>query len=197
MTIDLGFVSRTFSSLTSGGVGVAHHGGGSYMFKTSPQDDGATDRAYGAQMRITSFVGTHFYMGGDLEIADVEAAATSIALLPGPTPEMPNISQSGAFLLGGDVMLGYAGRATDRLELAAEMAAGVRTVGYSFDSTLGSDQSSSRVWGSSGMVEARARATYWVSPTMNVGAFVGHGFTDDGSVLGIAVGIASTPFGRG
>ncbi|HEY4059541.1 MAG TPA: hypothetical protein VGM39_23140 [Kofleriaceae bacterium] len=193
--LEIGFLSRSFTNPFGSRTGSVTHDDTSYAFRaTMPtgQSD-AMDNAYGGLLRLTGKLGAGFYTGGELEIAGVETSAASIEM--SASGYGPTVTQGTAIMVGANAVLGVGGHLTDHIELGFEAAGGVRGIGYSFDSQLGACESSATMWEAQGVLEARARGTLWLSDHMNVTAFGGRSFLDDGMVGGISFGLTNQPLG--
>jgi hypothetical protein len=191
--LELGFLSRTFTSPMHAATGSVTHGDESYAFRATMPTNDAMDSAYGGVLRMTGTLGAGFYAGGELEIAGVQTSAAKLEMET--SGYGPTVTQGTAVMIGGNAVLGVGGHVTQRLELGVEAAGGVRGVGYNFDSQLGDCETSATVWEAQGVLEARARGTLWLSDHMNVTAFGGRSFVDDGMVAGISLGLTNHPFG--
>jgi hypothetical protein len=189
--LEIGLVSRTFGNVASQGFGTMSLGGSTYSFEAN--GDGGMDHAQGLYGRAAIALG-HFYMGSDLEILKIDPAAMTVDQ-SSFFGSVPAITANGGTAVGTNFMMGVGTKIDDSLFLGAELVGGMRLVEYSFTAQMDGESSSARIWAISPVLEARANAAVWLSDSVNLNAFAGKSFLDDGKVMGIALGFAERAFG--
>jgi hypothetical protein len=123
----------------------------------------------------------------------------------GPRAEMvssgalgtPTVDQTSALAYGGLGVFGVRG-GIGPLSLGVELAGGIRGVTYSYHSRYLSCEQTDTITALRGVVEARARAAYWLSPTWTVGVQAGSSLLDrDAWMTGLYFGAHSRSFAGG
>lgn len=194
--LEIGFLSRSFANPLRGGTSSVSHEGTSYGFRvTMPTESrDAMDNAFGGVVRLTGRLPAGFYAGGEVELGGVQTA-DAVVEMSSQSTVMPTVAPGSVIMLGANAVLGVGGHLGQSVEVGVEAAAGVRGIGYTFDSQLGACQSSASMWEAQGVLEARARGTLWLGPKMSLTAFAGRSFVDDGLMGGISFGFSNQPFG--
>lgn len=119
--------------------------------------------------------------------ASTEMAATG-------TFGSPQLEQHGGLVVGGYGVAG-ARAALGRATLAVELAGGVRSRMYSFDSTYHGCETSSSISVSRGVVDARVRGELWSGPWFALGATAGANLVERGDwMMGVYFGLHSRAY---
>lgn len=119
--------------------------------------------------------------------ASMETAATG-------TFGSPQLEQHGGLVVGGYAVAG-ARAALGRGTLAVELAGGLRSRMYSFDSTYHGCETTSSISVSRGVVDARVRGELWSGPWFALGATAGANLVERGDwMMGVYFGLHSRAF---
>jgi hypothetical protein len=106
----------------------------------------------------------------------------------------PQLEQHGGLVVGGYAVAG-ARAALGRGTVAVELAGGVRTRMYNFDSTYHGCETSSTVSVSRGVVDARVRGELWNGPWFALGATAGANLVERGDwMMGVYFGLHSRAY---
>lgn len=196
LSLDLGLVAHRFNAEPIDERGIVTHFGMPYSYRVIgvPEDDRAfTARALA--LRMTATFHGRFYGGAEEELGGLGQAprlATETAQATGPIPAM---ASSGGLYMGARGLLGVQ-TGIERLTMAGELAAGVRMIVFDTRSQLMGDSQSDSVLQVRSVLEARARASYWLSPWIAVGVSFGTSLVDRGDVaIGVDVSASSRTFG--
>ena len=79
-------------------------------------------------------------------------------------------------------------------DLGVELAGGVRGLAYEFDSTYLACETTTTVTTVQAVLEARARASVWLTPRLALSALAGKSALDGGMVGGLAIGFTNHAF---
>lgn len=179
---ELGVGVQTFDNPLREGGGSVEHEGESFTYRVSGGGDRGNDPAAATAVVTTARlgVGTAFglYGGVELELGGLTNTPGKVEMTSTGKLGAPSIESTGAIAMGALGVVGFQ-RGTSRLLLGAEVLGGVRAVSYSYQSQyLACVQSTSIVVGRA-VVEARARASYFVTPMLSVGAQLGSSLIDE------------------
>jgi hypothetical protein len=195
--VELGVASERFGSQISTTEGTLAHGEEQFSYRVTGPDGGRNaDTAVLTKLRVGVGAGRWLYLGGELGVGGlVEAAPAAAEMTSAGIFGTPEIAQRGgvvADVLGFVGARGSAGNAV----LSVELAGGVRSVGYRFESQYKSCEQSAFVTTVAGIAEARARAEWWLSPRFAAGAVAGASVIERGSwTAGVYVGFHTRAFG--
>ena len=141
-------------------------------------------------------IGHGFYAGLEGEIGGlVSPQPLSTEMLSTGTFGSPTIDLTGGMVVGGAGVVGLRG-GNSRAAVAAELAGGVRSVEYRFDSNYHDCEQNPTIGVVGGVVEARARAEVWVSPWVSLSVTVGTSVIDqDDWMAGAYLGLHSRAYG--
>lgn len=196
LSLDIGIVMHRFTAERIDERGSVTHLGMPYTYRVidAPEDD----RAFIARalaLRMTAAVHGRFYGGAEEEFGDLSQAprlGTEAAQTTGPLPTM---TTSGVLYGGVRGLLGVQA-GVEHLSMAGELAAGVRMIVFDTRSHLMGDSQTDSVLQLRSVLEARVRASYWLSPWIAVGVSFGTSLVERGDVaIGVHVSAHSRTFG--
>lgn len=138
--------------------------------------DSATAVVTTARVGMGSRLG--FYGALEFELGGLVAEPTRVEMTQSGTRGTPTIEQGGTLAMGALGVVGFQ-RGTQHLLLGAEILGGVRAVSYSYDSQYLACETTDSIIVGRGVVEARARASVFVTPMVSVGAQLGTSLVDE------------------
>ncbi|HET9483575.1 MAG TPA: hypothetical protein VFO79_06435, partial [Xanthomonadales bacterium] len=106
----------------------------------------------------------------------------------------PTLERTATVGMGALAIAGFQ-RGTKRMLLGAELAGGVRAVSYNYRSKYFACEQSMSITAARPVLEARARASYFISPHAAIGAQLGSSLIDDEWNVGVFVGGYTRAFG--
>lgn len=196
--IELGTSTRTFSSTSGERNGTLSHDGEQFSYRVVGPREGerSSDVAVVSSLRIGIGLRHGIYVAGDLELGGLVSPVASRAEMTTPGARgTPTISQNSAILMSGLAVVGAA-RAAGRGSFGVEVAGGVRTLSYKYESHYGACEQTDRITTSAPVLEARARASVWLTPMIIAGATLGASLIDHGSwMAGLHLGVQTHAFG--
>ncbi|MBA3503828.1 MAG: hypothetical protein H0T65_25930, partial [Deltaproteobacteria bacterium] len=165
------------------GTGSVAHEGEHFTYRVSnpSRGEGSQERAVavvtsariGMGSRIGLYGAAEFEIGGLVHEPDRRAEMTSTGMYGAP-----KLEEQSALVLGALGVVGFQ-RGTKRMLLGAELLAGVRSVSYSYRSQYLSCVQTTTVAVARGVIEARARASYFLTPMISLGAQLGTSVIDE------------------
>jgi hypothetical protein len=138
----------------------------------------------------------HLYGGVEVELGGIAKPGAAAAEMESTGAYgSPSLQQGSGIELGGYGVVGVRANST-RGVIGAELAGGVRTVSYQFDSSYHDCAQTSMIEDTRGVLEARVRGELWLSPWVAVGATVGASVIErDDWVAGIYMSAHSRAYG--
>ena len=197
ITLDIGFAARTFASPLGTKSGSVSHDGQAFGYRVvgpAARDNAPLENAFVGQLRVGKPLPYNFYTAAELELGALAGAAVSPEMTSSGPLGTPTLTPSTVMMLGGTGILGIGGRVTSSLDLGVELAGGVRVLAYSFDSTYLACETSTTITAAQPMLEARARASLWLTPHVALSALAGKSALDNGMVGGLAIGLTNHAF---
>ena len=195
--IEVGLNMRQFGSALSDQSASVTHGAETFAYRiVMPEAARHLDLASTTDVRGSIDLAHGIYAGLEGELGTlVTPASASAEMMTTGTFGSPEISQGHGLVLGGFAVAGVRG-AVRHASLGVELAGGVRSVQYSFDSAYHDCQQSTTITATSPVVEARARAEMFLGPWLTAGATVGTSVIAQHDWLaGIYLGVHSRAYG--
>jgi hypothetical protein len=197
LIVELGFAVRQFASPLGERTGTITHADESFTYRViGPRSEAkpAMDTAVVAQLRIGTALAHGFYVALDGEAGGVTEAAGSAEMTSTGAHGSLDFQQTAVTMMSG---LGVAGLRLrlGNLHVAGEAAGGFRTLSYSYQSKYLACEQTTTLTDTSPVLEARARAAWWVTPFITVGATAGKSLIDDAWMGGLFVGGHTRTFG--
>ena len=181
LIFELGVALQTFDSPLEHGSGNLEHEGEDFTYRVV-SDSGnanATDRATAIVTSLRVGVGSRIgiYGAGEIEVGALASEPTRAEMTSTGKYGAPRLEENGALAVGALAVAGYQ-RGTTRLLFGAELAGGVRAVSYSYHSTYLACEQDFSIVVARPVLEARARASMFVTPNFSVGAQLGSSLID-------------------
>jgi hypothetical protein len=198
MILEIGTAVRSFSSPLGQRTGHVEHDGQQFSYRTiGPTPDAAIahDSAMVSTLRLGFGLGHGLYVALDGELGGLtDQAGGGVEMTSAGALGTPSIRQRSAIVAGGLGVVGAHGNVGPAL-LGVELAGGVRNISYTYESHYLACEQSPSLSVATPLLEVRARASYWLSPFINVGASAGASLVDRGAWLaGIQLGFVSQAY---
>ena len=172
--IEGGAVMRRFDSLLDGQTSTINHGDTSFVYRaTAIARRHPQDTALLSSIRLTLVLPHHFYIAAENDAGGLTRPGDVTTEMMTTSPAgTPMLTQDGGFI---DDAFGIVGvRTTFGFgAVGAELAGGLRTVAYDFDSRYLSCATTSRIVAYSAIAEARVHGEVWLGPWIAAGVTVG------------------------
>jgi hypothetical protein len=203
LILDLGVSVRTFESPLSSSTGTVTHADESFTYRVaggapSPSSPAQppSETAVVSTLRVGSATPRGFYLLAEGELGGLVRNASQVEMTSTGLHGAPSIKPDASLVTGVLGVAGVHGVVGDTT-LGVEVAGGVRSITYQYESRYLSCQTSSSQTVSSPVLEVRARASRWISPFVNVGASAGASVIDRGAwVAGVHLGFATQAYGN-
>ena len=181
LIFEWGMAVQTFDNPLQDGGGSVEHDGEAFTYRVS--SGGAKEAPARAVAMVTNLrfgIGSRLglYGAGELEIGGLVAEPSRAEMTSTGKFGAPKLEERGAVAMGALGVVGFQ-RGTKRLLLGAEVAGGVRAVSYNYHSQYLSCEQSTSIVVARAVLEARARASVFLSPMMSLGAQLGTSVIDD------------------
>ena len=135
-----------------------------------------------------------FYVAGEAEFGAIAGAATHAEMTSEGDRGTPLIEQTSVTVTSALAVGGFRTR-LGSLGVGVEAAGGFRLLSYNFSSQYHACETTMTLYETQEVLEARARAQYFVTPFVAVGATYGKSLIDDAWVGGIYIGGTTRAFG--
>jgi hypothetical protein len=178
---ELGTSVQRFDTPLRDGTGNVTHENEDFTYRVvSPATAGdvAQATAVVASLRVGVANRLGLYTAAELEIGGLVQDPTRMEMTSTGTFGAPDFEKSSAVAFGGLAVVGFQ-RGTKHLLLGAEVAGGFRGVSYQYHSQYLSCEDTTSIVTARGVLEARARAAVFVTPTVSIGAQLGSSLVDD------------------
>lgn len=196
---ELGMSMQRFDTPLTDGTGSVTHENEDFSYRVvSPMTEGAIEQATALVANLRVGVGSRIglYTAVELELGGLVQDPTRMETTSTGRFGAPELEKSSAVAFGGLAVVGFQ-RGTRHLVLGAELAGGFRGVSYQYDSKYLSCEDTTSIVTARGVLEARARAAVFVTPTVSIGAQVGSSLVDDRTwTAGVFLGGYSRSFAR-
>ncbi len=197
--IEMGLASRTFASPLREAGGSFSHDDESFTYRVvgrppegSPEP--AMDAATVFTMRLGLGLSRHVYLAGEAELGGLTRTTGHAEMTSTGMRGAPSITAGSGVVLGAAGVLGVGG-SLGPASLGVEVAGGVRSITYYYESRYLACTSYLSHAVSSSVLEARARAQLWVSPFFHVGVSAGTSVVERGAwMAGVHLGFASKAY---
>jgi hypothetical protein len=197
--LELGTAVRTSASSLGEATGHVSHDSESFAYRATGTPVGMTspppETAVLTTLRLGFAPARNLYLAGELELGGLARTPNRVEMMSTGTFGAPSITPTSTLVVGGTAVAGLRGDLRG-LTLGAEVAGGARVTSYLYESHYLSCVTTTSIQTTSSILEARARASLWLSPFINVGASVGASVIDRGGwMAGLHLGFASRAFG--
>ncbi len=199
LLLEIGLVSRTFGSPLREASGRFSHDQESFTYRVVGQPpegsaEPALDSATVFTARLGLGLGRNLYLAGETELGGLTRTAGRAEMTSTGMLGAPSITADSGVVLGAAGVLGVGG-AIGPASLGVEVAGGVRSITYYYQSRYLACLNYLSHSVSSPILEARARAQLWVSPFFHVGVSAGASVIDRGAWMGgVHLGFASKAY---
>jgi hypothetical protein len=200
--LELGAAVRTFGSPLGTASGHVSHDSESFSYRVVGTPTGRastsppTETAVVTTARLGFGLRRGVYLAGEGELGGLVHNASRAEMTSTGMFGAPSITPSSSLVLGALAVAGVRGD-TRRGTFGAEVVGGVRSVAYYYESRYLACVNTTSHAVTSPVLEARARASLWLSPYVSVGASAGASVIDRGAwVTGLHLGLVTKPYGN-
>jgi len=181
LIFEWGMAVQTFDNPLQDGGGNIEHEGEAFTYRVS--SGGSKEAPARAVAMVTNLrfgIGSQLgiYGAGELEIGGLVAEPSRAEMTSTGKFGAPKLEERGAVAMGALGVVGYQ-FGTQRLLLGAEVAGGVRAVSYNYHSQYLSCEQSTSIVVARAVLEARARASVFLTPMMSLGLQMGASVVDE------------------
>lgn len=197
ITLDIGVATRTFASPLGSETGSVTHDSQAFGYRVvgpAAQANAPLETAFVGQLRVGKPLPYNLYTGAELELGALTGSSVSPEMTSSGSLGTPTITPSTVMMIGGLGLFGVGGRVTSSLDLGVELAGGMRALAYTFDSTYLACETTTTVTAMQAVLEARARASLWLTPHVALSALAGKSALDGGMMGGLAIGFTNHAF---
>ena len=179
---ELGLSMQRFDNPLRDGHGTFNHEGEDFAYRvvTPPSGAATPDSAMALVTNLRVGVGSRMglYTAGEIEIGGLVKDPARMEMTSSGMYGSPELETSSSVAFGGLAVVGYQ-LGSRNLLLGAELAGGFRAVSYQYHSQYLSCEQTSSILTGRGVLEARARASLFVTPVISVGAQAGTSLVDE------------------
>jgi len=175
ITLEAGVIGRRFGSLLGGQIGTVLHGSEQFTYRVSgqPSSGAAVDTALLSSLRASVGLPRGFYTAVEVDVGGLaQPGAVSAEMMTNGVFGSPDLQQKRGFVVDGLGAVGVRG-STHAGGLGVELAGGVRSVSYSYESIYHNCESATSVRAYAPVAEARARGELWLGPWLTAGVTIG------------------------
>lgn len=175
ITLEAGVVARQFGSLLGGQTGTVFHGAEQFTYRVAgqPASGPVLDTALLSSLRASIGMSHGLYTALEVDVGGLaQPGAVSAEMMTSGVFGSPDLQQKRGFVLDGLGAIGVRG-STRAGGLGVELAGGMRTVSYSYDSLYHQCESATSVRAYAPVAEARARGELWLGPWLTAGVTIG------------------------
>jgi hypothetical protein len=196
--LEFGMATRRFASPLREATGSLSHENESFTYRVVQEPSGeaapAPDAAVVTTARLGVGLARGFYLAAEGELGGLSRTAGRAEMTSAGMFGAPSITPSSSLVAGAHAVAGILG-AAGRGSFGAELAGGVRSITYYYESHYLSCISTTSHAVSTPILEARARAQLWLSPFVNLGASAGASVIDRGAwMAGVHLGFATKAY---
>lgn len=194
MFVELGTSMFQLTSPLSARDGTVTHGTDSFTYRVVAPAQKDSDTAIVGTLRLGFALKHGLYTAGELDIGGLAGGRVSAQMMSSTERGSPELRASGVGVIG---FLGVLGAQTrvGRVDLGLEAAGGVRGLVYQYESHYLACETTTSFVESMPAIEARARASVWLTPHVQIGASAGKSLVDDTWITGIHLGANTHAFG--
>ena len=209
--IETGVIMRRFSSLLDGQISNVSHGDQiltssrptSFRATSGRSPGGGTagstfDTAVLSTVRVGASLSHGLFTALEVDLGGItREGATSAEAIAAGAVGAPDLKQEGGVIVDSLATVGVRGTSSFG-SLGVELAGGVRTVSYSFDSQFATFSQSSTITAVAAVAEARVRGELWLGPWVSAGVEVGTSVLEkDAWMGGVYLGVHTRAFSGG
>lgn len=193
--IEFGTAVRQFASPLTTKTGSIEHDSESFTYRVvNPNSEQAQlDTAALVSFRVGFALKYGFYAAAEVETGTL-TGSTRAEMTSAGERGMPDIRETSVNATSGFVVGGFRTR-LGRLGFGVEAAGGFRVLSYTYTSNYHACESTTKILETMEVLEGRARAQYFVSPFVAVGATYGKSLIDDSWIGGLYIGGNTRAFG--
>lgn len=198
--LELGSAARTFASPLGATTGHVTHDAESFTYRVMGKPPAAATRPEAALVMTARLGfglshGLYFAAEGELGGLTRTSAASRAEMTSTGTFGAPSITYTSSLVAGAHAVAGIQG-AVGPGSLGAEMVGGVRSITHDYESRYLACVTTTSHTAAMPVLEARARASFWLTPFVNVGATAGASLIDRGAwVGGLNLGFVTQAYG--
>ena len=176
LIFEWGMAVQTFDNPLTEGSGSISHEGEDFSYRvtsgggTPEKPARAVAVVTNVRAAIASKIG--IYGGIELEIGGLVDDPSHVEMASTGKYGAPKLDETGAIAMGALAVVGFQ-HATNRMLLGAEVAGGGRAVSYNYHSQYLACEQTTSIMVARPVLEARARASMFLSPMLSVGAQLG------------------------
>jgi len=191
LIFELGLSVQSFADPVNSG-GTLSHDGEQFAYRVTSGGPSETDHhrttAVVSNLRVGVGITHGLYIAGELEIGGLASDPSRSEMVSTGKSGSPELTQTSTIAFGGMGVLGFQ-HSIRQVLLAAELVGGGRAITYNYKSKYRSCEQDVSVITGRPVLEARARASMWVSPMVSVGvqagsSLIGTGEWNGGVFLG-------------
>lgn len=199
LVIELGTAMRTFSSPLGTATGELSHEDERFTYRVVSAPPSAAvpamDAALVSTLRLGLGLPHGLYAAAEGELGGLVRNSTRAEMTSTGTFGAPTLTPGASLVAGALGIVGARG-AAGRGTFGVEVAGGVRAISYTYDSRYLACEGSTTQSVRSPLLEARARASLWLSPFVNLGVTAGASIIDRGAwIAGAHLGFVTQAFG--
>lgn len=197
LIFEVGMNVQAFASPLGERSGSVEHGEQEFSYRVV-DPGGASAPAKATAVMTTLRVGgggRGIYGAAELEIGGLVSDSSRAEMITRGEVGAPTIEETGTLAYGALGVIGAQG-STRRATFGVELVGGVRGVTYRYESRYLACEQTESIATSRPVLEARARASIWLSPVINAGVVVGSSVIDRGAYMGgVFLGANTRAFG--
>ncbi len=185
LIFEVGMNVQAFASPLGERDGRVEHGEQEFSYRVV-DPGGASAPAKATAVMTTLRVGAGgrgIYGAAEVELGGLVSDSSRAEMITRGEVGAPTIEQTSTLAFGALGVLGAQG-STRRATFGVELVGGVRGVIYHYESRYLACQQTESIATSRPVLEARARASIWLSPVINAGVVVGSSVIDRGAFMG-------------
>lgn len=192
--VELGTSMFQLTSPLSARDGTVTHGTDSFTYRVVAPQQKDRDTAIVGTLRVGAALKHGLYAAGELDIGGLAGGRVGAQMMSSTERGSPELQATGVGVAG---FLGVVGaqKRFGRLDLGLEAAGGVRALIYRYESHYLACETTTSFVESMPALEARARASVWLTPRVQLGASAGKSLIDDTWITGVHLGANTHAFG--
>jgi hypothetical protein len=192
---EFGLAMRQFASPLRTRSGSISHDSESFSYRVvDPSPEASLESAALASLRVGMALRHGFYAAGEFEGGALTDPKTQAEMTSSGDRGTPEIEQTRVTMTSFLAVGGFRTR-LGALGLGVEAAGGFRVLGYEYASKYHACETTLKLYEVQEVLEARARAQYFVSPFLAIGATYGKSLVDDAWIGGLYLGGNTRAFG--
>lgn len=192
--VELGTSMFEVTSPLSARTGSVTHGTDTFSYRVVAPPQPESNTAYIGTLRLGVGLSNGLYSGIEGNIGGLSGGRVAAEMMSSTERGTPEMQATGVGVAGILMMLGVQKR-FGRLDLGLEAAGGMRALIYQYESHFLACETTSSITETMPALEARGRASLWVTPHVQIGASAGKSLLDDTWITGIHLGATTQVFG--